>query len=383
MSEPAAPADHRVRLEAFARAHVQPVAATIDRAQAIPRPTIDALVAEGLFASGFPARFGGTIEPGPGAVDAWLRHGEVHEVLGHASASVQGLLNVHHMAGSAIARGASAAQKKHWLPRLIAGELLAAIAVTEPNVGSDAAAVETWAKREGERYVISGCKQWITCGQVADVFVVLTGSDHGPCAFIVPRATDRLRFEPIHDMLGCRGYQLARLYFDACSIPADHLLAAPGSGLQLVVTAGLDAGRYNLAWGCVGLAQACLDASIAHTRSRRQFGGPLADLQLVQRMICRMMTDVHAARLMCERAGARRGQLSPDAAHEAVMAKYFASTMVNRVAYDAVQLHGASGCGPERPVERWFRDARIMEIIEGSTQVLEPVIAGRAYQGPS
>lgn len=378
-----AAAEHRAGLEAFARAHVQPVAATIDRTQAIPRATIDALRAHGLFASGFPRRFGGTIEPGPAATDAWLRHGVVHEALGHASASVQGLLNVHHMAGSALLRGASAEQKKTWLPRLIAGELLAAIAITEPHVGSDAAAVETWARREGERFVISGCKQWITCGQIADVFVVLTGSDDGPCAFLVPRATDRLRFEPIHDMLGCRGYQLARLYFDACAVPADHLLGAPGLGLQFVVAAGLDAGRYNLAWGCVGLAQACLDASIAHTRSRTQFGGPLADLQLVQRMIARMMTDVHAARLMCAHAGAARGELRPDAANEAVMAKYFASTMVNRVAYDAVQLHGASGCGPELAVERWFRDARIMEIIEGSTQVLETVIASHAPQGAS
>ena len=383
MSGLTAHADHRADIQAFAREQVRPVAATIDRAQAIPRATIDALVAKGLFASGFPARFGGTLERGPQAVDAWIRHGLIHEALGYESAAVQGLLNVHHMAGSAIVRGASAEQKRQWLPRLISGELLAAIAITEPNVGSDAAAVETWARSEGERFVISGCKQWITCGQIADVFVVLTGSDQGPCAFIVPRATDGLRFEPIHDMLGCRGYQLARLHFESCSIPASHLLAAPGLGLKFVVADGLDAGRYNLAWGCVGLAQACLDASMAYTKSRHQFGGPLANLQLVQQMISRMMTDIHAARLMCQSAGELRGLLSPDAAKETVMAKYFASKMVNRVAYDAVQLHGAGGCGPEQPIERWFRDARIMEIIEGSTQVLETIIASYGYQGPS
>lgn len=374
-------ADYRASVQAFARERVRPVAATIDRAQAIPRATIDALVVEGLFASGFPTLFGGTMERGPQAVDAWIRHGLLHEAIGYESASVQGLLNVHHMAGSAIIRGASSEQKRQWLPRLSSGELLAAIAVTEPNVGSNAAAVETWAKSEGERFVITGCKQWITCGQIADVFVVLTGSDQGPCAFIIPRATNGLRFEPIHDMLGCRGYQLARLHFEACSVPASHLLGAPGLGLKFVVAAGLDAGRYNLAWGCVGLAQACLDASMAYTKSRHQFGGPLADLQLVQRMISRMMTDTHAARLMCQSAGELRGRLSPDAAKETVMAKYFASTMVNRAAYDAVQLHGASGCGPELPIERWFRDARIMEIIEGSTQVLETIIASYGYQG--
>ncbi|WP_437283012.1 acyl-CoA dehydrogenase family protein [Sorangium sp. So ce375] len=376
-------ADYRTSIQALARKHVRPAAATIDRAQAIPPATIDALVAEGLFASGFPTRFGGTVERGRQAVDAWIRHGLLHEALGYESASVQGLLNVHHMAGTAIVRGASSEQKQRWLPRLSSGELLAAFAITEPNVGSDAAAVETWAKSDGKRFVISGCKQWITCGQIAHLFVVLTGSDQGPCAFMVPRATDGLRIEPIHDMLGCRGYQLARIHFEDCSIPDDHLLGSPGLGLNYVAAAGLDAGRYNLAWGCVGLAQACLDASLVHTSSRHGFGGPLSDLQLVQRMISRMMTDIHAARLMCQSAGELRGRLSPDAVKEAAMAKYFASTMVNRVAYDTVQLHGARGCGPDQPIERWFRDARIMEIIEGSTQVLETIIARYGYRQPS
>ncbi len=373
--------EQRVRMREFARRHVGPVADEIDREQAIPRATIDALVSEGLFASGFPARYGGTIERGREAADAWIRHGLIHEALGYESASVQGLLNVHHMAGSAIVRGATVEQKGEWLPRLIAGELLAAIAITEPNVGSDASSVQTWATPKGEGFSLSGCKQWITCGQIADLFVVLTGSDEGPCAFIVPRQSEGLRIEAIDGMLGCRGYQLARLHFEDCVLPAGSLLGRPGLGLNYVVAAGLDAGRYSLAWGCVGLAQACLDASLERARTREQFGGPLVDLQLVQRMLSRMMTDIHAARLMCRSAGEQRGRRSPDAMQESAMAKYFASTMANRVAYDAVQLHGASGCGPDLPVQRWFRDARIMEIIEGSTQVLETVICRYGQQG--
>jgi len=170
------------------------------------------------------------------------------------------------------------------------------------------------------------------------------------------------------------------LHLDEVRLGGEHLLGKPGFGLTHVAVTGLDAGRHNLAWGCVGLARACLDASLDYSRQRRQFGSALSELQLVQRMISRMMADIHAARLMCWRAAVLRARRDPRAIKENTMAKYYASTMVNRVAYDAVQIHGANGCGPEWPIERYFRDARIMEIIEGSTQVLEIAIARYGYQ---
>ena len=147
-----------------------------------------------------------------------------------------------------------------------------------------------------------------------------------------------------------------------------------------MVNTGLDSGRYNLAWGCVGLARACLDAAFDYSRERRQFGVPLAEFQLVQRMISRMMTDLHAARLICWHAACLRGRRDPAAIKESSIAKYFASQMVNRVANDAVQIHGANGCGPDYPLERYLRNARIMEIIEGSSQILEIAIARYGYQ---
>lgn len=355
----------------FAAEHVAPHAALIDREERIPRQVVDALVRAGYFASGFQLQ----AEPDP--VAATIRHGLLHEALGGASASVQGLLNVHHMGGSAIARWGTAEQKKQWVPRLVSGEVLAAIAITEPHVGSDASAVETTATPDGTDYVINGTKRWITCGQNADVFVVLAS---GPTAFIVPRRTEGLTIEPIRGILGCRGYMLAELHFEGCRIPADHLLGRPGFGLTHVVATGLDSGRYNLAWGCVGLARACLDASFDYSRQRRQFGSALSELQLVQQLISRMMTDVEAARLLCFRAGTLRGRRDPAAIKLSAMAKYFASTMVNRVAYDAVQIHGASGVGPDLPLQRYLRDARIMEIVEGSTQILEIAIARYGYQ---
>ena len=173
---------------------------------------------------------------------------------------------------------------------------------------------------------------------------------------------------------------LAKLHLDGCWLSADHLLGKPGFGLTHVAATGLDAGRYNLAWGCVGLARACLDATFDYARSRRQFGSALADFQLVQRMITKMMTDLHAARLICWRAGELRGRRDPAAIKESTIAKYYASTMVNRVAFDALQIHGANGVGTEHAIERYARDARIMEIIEGSTQVLEIAIARYGFQ---
>lgn len=365
-------------LRAFADEHVAPFAEQIDRQERIPAQVIRSLAGAGLLAGGLPETLGGP--PAQDAGEAAVRHGLMHEALGAASASVQGLANVHSMAASAIARWGTRGQKQEWFPRLAAGEIIAAVAITEPNVGSDAAAVETVAARAGDGYLLNGVKRWITCGQIADLFVLLAGSADGPVAFLLPRSTPGLSIEPISGILGCRGYMLAELRLERCRLSNEHLLGRAGFGLTHVVATSLDAGRLNLAWGCVGLARACLDAAFAYSRGRRQFNNYLSEFQLVQRMITRMMTDVHAARLMCWRASYLRGQRDPAAVKESTMAKYFASTMVNRVAYDALQIHGANGFGPHYPLERFLRDARVMEMIEGSTQVLEVAIARYGYQ---
>lgn len=371
------------RWQDFAEAEVAPHAQAIDREARIPDAVIAALRKAGAFASGFPEALGGPGGSDAEAVGAALDHGEMHEALGAASASVQGLVNVHHMAGSAIVRWGSPEQKRRWGAELTAGRTLGALAITEPDVGSEIAAVATRADRVDGGWRISGRKRWITCGQSANLFVLLAASEQGPSAFLLPRPTPGLTIVPIENMLGCRGYMLAELHLEDCRLGDDFLLGRPGFGASLVAATALDAGRFNLAWGCVGLGQACLDASLAYTKRRRQFDAPLSDFQLVQRMITRMMTDVHAARLMCRDAAVSRGRRDPDAVKLAAMAKYFASTMANRVASDALQLHGANGCGPEFPLERWFRDARIMEIIEGTSQILEGLIARYGYQADS
>lgn len=354
-------------LRRFAKEEVAPHADLVDREERIPRTVVEALSREGYLASGLPEEFGGRY------TDPIVR-GLMHEALGYESASVQGLVNVHHMATSAIARWGTAAQKRHWLPRFASGELLAAFALTEPAVGSDAL-VETTAEPDGDDYLLTGVKKWITCGAVADTFVLFARVGDAPTAFIVPADSPGFSRKPIQGILGCRGYALAQLELDRCRIPGANRIGAQGFGISHVMSAGLDNGRYNLAWSCVGQAQACLDASLAYAEQRKQFGAPLQDFQLVQRLLTRMIVGVQSARLLCWRAGHARAERLHTASYEAMIAKYQASTVLNEVAYQAVQIHGAHGCGSEYPIQRYLRDARIMEIIEGSTQMLEIMIA--------
>ena len=195
------------------------------------------------------------------------------------------------------------------------------------------------------------------------------------------RQTPGLTIKPIRDLLGFRAAMLGELTLEGCRVPATNLVGRIGCGLSHVVAASLDLGRYAVACGCVGLAQACLEASIEYACRRRQFGKLLKDHQLIGRMITRMISQVSAARLLCYRAGSLRADGDPRAIMETLIAKYFASTMVNAVAGDAVQIHGANGCGADYPVQRYFRDARIMEIIEGSSQIQEVLIARYATRG--
>ncbi|TNF22218.1 MAG: acyl-CoA dehydrogenase [Rhodobacteraceae bacterium] len=379
-----AQAEARAHWQAVAQAEVAPFARQIDREAAVPEAVMAALREAGAFASGFPEAFGGPAGAQGDPVGAALAHGALHEALGRASASVQGVLNVHHMGGSALARWGSAAQKAHWGPLLTSGATRCAIAITEPEVGSDATAVRTRAEVDGDGWVVSGEKAWITCGASADLFVLIAASAAGPVALLLPREAPGLSIAPIPDMLGCRGYAMARLILEDVRLPGEALLGKPGFGVSHVAATGLESGRHNLAWGCVGLAEACRQAALSHVQRRAQFGEKIAEFQLVQQLIARMSTEIHAARLMCRSAAVARGQRAMTAAKEATMAKYFASTMVGRVAKDAQQLHGAAGIGPKTPLEMYFRDARIMEVIEGTTQILEVMIARFSYQeGPA
>ncbi|HET7231468.1 MAG TPA: acyl-CoA dehydrogenase family protein [Longimicrobium sp.] len=363
----AAQAAARDAFAAYVAEHVAPHAGAWDRAAQTPRADIARLAATGWLGAVIPAEHGGA------GMD-WVTFGLLNEELGRGCSSIRSLLTVHSMASHAILRFGSRAQKERWLPRLARGEAIGAFALSEPNVGSDASAVETVAEQDGDGWVLNGRKKWTTYGQIAGVYLLFAKTQGKPVAFLVERDSPGLTVEPLRGITGTRASMLAELRLDGCRVPADARLGGAGFGLGIAV-ATLEVGRYSVACGTAGIIRACLDASLAHAAERVQYGVPIGEHQLVQRMLAGMATGYRAAHWLCLRAGWLRDQGDPQAPHETFVAKYFASTAATQAALDAVQIHGAHGCSEGHPVERYLRDSRVMEIIEGSTQIQEITIA--------
>jgi len=362
----------REGFRAFVDSRVVPQADLMDQQEQTPRDLIDEMAKRGYLGAVLPKEFGGA------GMDA-ITCGILYEEIGRGCSSLRSLLTVHHMVATAILKWGSKIQKEYLLPRLASGAMIAAFGLSEPEAGSDAASVQTTAVLRGDSYVLKGTKKWITYGQIADLFLIFARCDEQPTAFLVERTRPGFSTRAISGMLGVRGSMLAELRLEDCVIPKDNLVCRVGLGISHVAGTALDLGRYSVACGCVGIAQACLDASLDYTSKRWQFGSYLKDHQLIQQMITGMVTNTKAARLLCYHAGSLRDSRDPRAIMETSIAKYFASTTATRVANDAVQVHGANGCSNDYPVQRYARDARIMEIIEGSTQIQQINIARDAY----
>jgi glutaryl-CoA dehydrogenase (non-decarboxylating) len=309
-----------------------------------------------------------------------VEFGLLNEELGRGCSSLRSLLTVHSMAALAIWRWGTEEQKAQWLEKLGQGQAIGAFALTEPEAGSDAREIRTEAVASGDDFLLSGHKKWITFAQIADLFLVFARSQRGPCAFLMERNTPGLVISPVHGMLGTRASMMAELRLEECRVRKQNMIGAPGFGLSHVASSALDCGRYSVACGSVGIAQACLEACLRYTGRRKQFGALLRDHQLVQRMIARMVVGVRAARLLCYNAGQLKDAGDPASMIETSIAKYFACTTAAKIARDAVQIHGANGCSSEYPVQRFYRDAKIMEIIEGSNEIQEITIAQSASQ---
>jgi glutaryl-CoA dehydrogenase (non-decarboxylating) len=364
----------RESFRAFVDTQIVPQADLMDQQEQTPRDLIDDMARRGYLGAVVPKEFGGA---GRDAITC----GVLYEEIGRGCSSLRSLLTVHHMVATAILKWGSKIQKEYLLPRLATGATIAAFALTEPEAGSDAASVQTTATLEGDSYLLNGTKKWITYGQIADLFLVFARCHDKPTAFLVERTRPGFSVQAIKGTLGTRASMLAELRLKDCRIPKDNLVCRVGLGVSHVAATALDLGRYSVACGSVGIAQACLEASLDYTSKRWQFGSYLKDHQLIQQMITGMVTNTKAARLLCYHAGYLRDSRDPRAIMETSIAKYFASTTATRVANDAVQVHGANGCSNDYPVQRYARDARIMEIIEGSTQIQQINIARDAYEG--
>ncbi|WP_433580121.1 acyl-CoA dehydrogenase family protein [Nocardia brasiliensis] len=357
----------RAEITAFVDEVVAPRAAEFDRAGRIDGKMVGEFAARGLWGAVLPEADGGT-----GAGMTALA--ELHEEIGRGCAAMRSLLTVHSMVLYALDRWGSEAMRRRWRADLVAGAALGAFCLTEPDAGSDFAALQATAVRAGEGWVLNGHKLWVTGGQLADVLLVFARTEKGPAAFLVDAAESGVRRSPVEHVTGTRGSQVAEIVFEHCRVGPDAMVGPEGMGLA-IATGVLDIGRFSVAAGCVGLLQACLEACVRYASSRRQGGALLREHQLVQQMISTIATDTRAARLLVWQAARLKDAGSPDTIMATCMAKQFAATAAVSAANAAVQLHGARGCSDEYPVARYLRDAKVMEIIEGSTQLQHVLIS--------
>ncbi|MFH8633107.1 acyl-CoA dehydrogenase family protein [Streptomyces lydicus] len=363
----------------FVDREVAPHAAAWDRAEKVDRAVVKKLAGLGFLGLTVPEEYGGS-------GGDHLSYVLVTEELGRGDSSVRGIVSVSlGLVAKTIATWGDEDQKRHWLPRLTSGEALGCFGLTEPGTGSDAASLATRAVRDGDGFVIDGAKMFITNGTWADVVLVFarTGDapgHHGISAFLVPADSPGLERREIHGKLGLRGQATAELVFDGVRVPASAMLGPEGKGFSVAMSA-LAKGRMSVAAGCVGIARAALEAALGYAGQREQFGGPLARHQLVQELLSDIAVDVDAARLLTWRVAdlIDRGEPFATAASQA---KLFASEAAVRAANNALQVFGGYGYIDEYPVGKLLRDARVMTLYEGTSQI-QKLLIGRALTGVS
>ncbi|SHJ63087.1 hypothetical protein SAMN02745163_02312 [Clostridium cavendishii DSM 21758] len=360
-------------LKHFVENQIIPFADIWDKEQKLPKTIVNKLAAKGYLGATISKTYGGT------EMDN-LSLAILNEEIGKGCSATRSLLTVHGMCSLAISRWGSKEIKEFYLPQMSSGKLIGAFALTEPNVGSNAKGVETTAEPDGDYYILNGRKKWITMAQIADVFVVYARCDEGVTAFIVDGNSQGVTIKPMFDLLGVRASMIGEISFENCRVPKKNLLAKEGFGLSHVALTCLDYGRFSIACGCVGVSQACYEESIKYSKSRKQFDNYLKDNQLIQKMITEMTVKINAARLLCYKAAYLKEINDPDSIMETWQAKYFSSKILTKIAEDSVQIHGGNGISPEYKVARLYRDSKLNEIIEGTSQVHEMLIAKSVYR---
>ncbi|KIX11823.1 acyl-CoA dehydrogenase [Dethiosulfatarculus sandiegensis] len=363
----------------FAREVVMPQAAERDRTHVFPRDILNQMGELGFMGMMAPEEYGGV---GLDTVSYVLALTEI----AYACASTAVVMSVHNsICVETLLRFASPEQKKTWLPRMCSGECIGAFALTEPHAGSDPASQRTTARLDGDEYVINGTKQFITTGKNAGLIIVTaltnkTKRHRGISAFLVPQGTPGLIVGKTEEKLGLKASDTVQLIFEDCRIPKENLLGKRvGEGFKVAMS-GLDCGRIGIAAQSVGVAQACMDEAIAYMHGREQFGRSISQFQGLRWKIADMATEIEAARVLCLNAASLKDQ-GRRYTKEASMAKLFASEMVNRVAGQAIQIHGGYGYCSEYPMERHYRDARVFTIYEGTSEI-QRVVVSNILLGP-
>jgi butyryl-CoA dehydrogenase len=349
-----------------------------DRNEFFDLELVAKLAAQGYLGAIVPPEYGGA------GLD-YLTYGLVVEEIGRGDSAMRTVVSVQtSLVCSSILRFGTEEQKRRYLPKLCSGEWLACFALTEPDTGSDAANQKTRARRTDDGWVLNGSKMWISIGNYAQLALIFAQTDPSlghkglACFLVETEGNDGYQAQEIHHKMGLRGSDTAAISLDDCHVPADAMLGDLGQGFRVAMSS-LESGRYSVAAGCVGICQGCLDHSVAYAKERTQFDRPIAAFQLVQAMLADMRVQTDAARMLVYRAAALKDAGKPNST-ETSIAKLYATEAAVNCANTAIQVHGGAGYVDDHPVERYFRDARVTTLYEGTSQI-QKLIIGRALTG--
>jgi alkylation response protein AidB-like acyl-CoA dehydrogenase len=366
----------RALVRTIARERIAPMAAHVDEAEAYPEEGLKVLGEQGLMGLYIPEAYGGT---DMGTLAFCL----AVEEIAWACASSAIIYLVQYVGGFPIVAAGTEAQKQLYFPRLASGEITAAVSLSEPGAGSDAAPISTRAVRKGDRYILNGTKLWVSNGSKASVITLFATVDRGlgkggVTAFLVEPTFPGFTVGKLERKLGIRGSPTAALHLTDCEVPVENRLGEEGEGYKIALKV-LDGSRPAVGAQAVGIGQAALDAAVAYAKERHQFGQPIAAFQGIQFMLADMAIAVHGSRLLVHHAAALVDRGATKTALESSMAKCFAADSAVKVATDAVQIFGGYGYMKEYPVEKLMRDAKLFQIYEGTSQIQRLVIAREIF----
>ena len=348
---------------------LRPRAGEFDADGHLPTEIIAEMANNRFLLASLPKKYGGLgLDP--------VYYGFFTEEIGKACCSTRGLITVQSsLIGETLLKWGKKEQQTKWLKSVSEGKKLGAFALSEPGVGTDARGVQTTYKKLGREYIINGRKKWISFAEIADFFIVIAAREAEMTAFIVERDRSGIKIIPQKGLLANRAAHIAEIEFKNVHVPEENIIGKPGSGFSFIVNTALDHGRYSIAWASVAVSLEALDSMVTYAKERKQFGRNISEFQLIQGMIANAVAKSHAAKSLCIKVGEMRARGDRNAIQETNVAKYFASRVAMEVATDAVQVHGGNGCSNLYPAERLFREAKMLEIIEGTSQIQQQIIA--------
>jgi alkylation response protein AidB-like acyl-CoA dehydrogenase len=355
----------------FVKVNIKPSASEWDKSAEVPQEIIDKMSRKGYLGSFIPKEYGG---------QGWdiITFGLLNEAIGNRMAALADLITVQAMVSAVLLKWGTESQKSFWLEQLASGKITAGFALTEPETGSDIQSIKSKFTRDGKCYSLNGSKKWISYGQTADIFLVFGKVNDQPLACLLPRESAGLEVISINNLMGFRAAKLAQLNFNDIKIPPENVIGNPGFGLSIIAPTGLHYGRISTACSALGLLRACFEESISYSSGRKISGKPIGEKGMIKSMLAEMGTDLQAASLLCYSACKAENEHQADAIEKVLMAKYFTSKAAVKAAANTIQIKGAAGCIESDPAERYYRDARIFEIIEGTTQIHEELL-GKAF----